>query len=105
MGYTQKNCYHSIWNIFNQQVSIRGNRIYHQNNYPLWVTDKIFKEVKENHKVIQMNNDESGDGKHRSEQPYKGDKGTNILRSMEKYVRKLIPKKSTLQITHTGKKN
>ena len=51
-----------------------------------------------------MNNDESGDGKHRSEQPYKGDKGTNILRSMEKYVRKLIPKKSTLQITHTGKK-
>ena len=50
-----------------------------------------------------MNNDESGDGKHWSEQPYKGDKGTNILRSMEKYVRKLIPKKSTLQITHTGK--
>ena len=51
-----------------------------------------------------MSNDESGDGKDPSEQPYKGDKGTNILRSMEKYVWKLIPKKSTLQITHTGKK-
>ena len=60
--------------------------------------------MKENPKVILMNNDESGDGKHPSEQPYKGDKGTNILRSMEKYVRKLIPKKSSLQITHTGKK-
>ena len=35
---------------------------------------------------------------------YKGDNGILILRSKEKYVRELLPKKSTLQIIYTGKK-
>ena len=60
--------------------------------------------MKENPKVTKVDNDESGDEKHRLVLPYKGDKRTHILRSMERYVRKLLSKKSTLQITYTGKK-
>ena len=51
-----------------------------------------------------MDNGESGERKHRLVLPNKGDTGTHILRSIEKYVRKLLPKKSRLQITYTGKK-
>ena len=51
-----------------------------------------------------MENNESGNKKHRLVLTYKSDKGTHILRSMEKYVRKLLPKTLTLQITYSGKK-
>ena len=55
--------------------------------------------VKKKPKATKVDNDGSVDrtkhGIHR---------GIHILRSMEKYVRKLLPKKSTLQITCTGKK-
>ena len=77
---------------------------YHQNNYPLWLIDKIINEVKEKPKVTKVDNVESCDKKHRLVLPYKGDRGNHILRSMKKYVRKLLPKKSTLRITYTGKK-
>ena len=60
--------------------------------------------MKEKLKVTKVDNDESGGKKHRLVLPYKGDKGTHLLRSMEKCVRKQLPKKSTLQITYTGKK-
>ena len=60
--------------------------------------------MKEKQKFTKVDNDESGDKKHRLVLPYKGDKETRLLRSVEKYVRKLLPKKSTLQITYTGKK-
>ena len=51
--------------------------------------------VKKKPKATKVDNDESGDrNKH----------GIHILRSMEKYVRKILPKKTTLQITCTGKK-
>ena len=40
-----------------------------------------------------MDNDESGDKKHRLVLPYKGDMGNHVLRSMEMHGRKLIPKK------------
>ena len=78
--------------------------LYHQNNYPLWITDRITKEVKEKPKFKKVDNDESGDKKHRLVLPCKGNKGTDILRSMEEYVRKLLPKKSTLQLRYSGKK-
>ena len=52
--------------------------------------------MKEKPKVNTVDNDKVGDKKHRLVLPDKGDKGTHILRSMEKYVRKLLPKKSTL---------
>ena len=51
-----------------------------------------------------MDNDESGDIKHQFALLHKGDKGIDILRSVEEFVRKLLPKKSALQIAHTGKK-
>ena len=51
-----------------------------------------------------VDNDESGDIKHQLVLLHKGDKGIHILRPMEKYVRKLLPKKSKLQITYTEKK-
>ena len=60
--------------------------------------------MKEKPKFKKADNDESGDKKHRLVLSCKGNKGTHILRSMEKYVRKLLPKKSTLQIRYTGKK-
>ena len=77
---------------------------YHQNNYPFWVFDKIINEVKEKPKVTKVDTDKSGDKKHRLVLPNKGDRGNHVLRSMEKFVRKLLPKKLTLQITYTGKK-
>ena len=36
--------------------------------------------------------------------PYNGDTETHCLRSTEKYVTKLLPKKSTLQTAYSGKK-
>ena len=60
--------------------------------------------MKEKPKVTKVDNDESGDKQHRLVLPYKTDRGNRILSSIEKYVRKLLPKKSTLQITYTGKK-
>ena len=85
---------------------IKHNRavFYHQNNYSLWVIDKIINKVKEKPKVTKVDNDESGDKKRRLVLPYIGDRGNHVLRSMEKYVRELPPKKSTLQIMYTGKK-
>ena len=56
---------------------------YHQNNYPLWVIDKIINEVKEKAKVTKLENDENGDKKHRLVLPYKVDTGNHILRSMK----------------------
>ena len=76
----------------------------HQNNYPLWVIDKIINKVKEKPKVTKVDNDKSGDEKHRLVLPNKSDKGPHILKSVEKYVRKLFPKKSTFQTTCTGRK-
>ena len=60
--------------------------------------------MKQKPKAIKVDSDESGDKKHRLVLPYKVDRGNHVLRSMEKYVTKLLPKKSTLQITYTGKK-
>lgn len=47
----------------------------------------MFNKVKEETKLTNVNNDEIGNKKHRSELPYIGDKGAHILRSMGKYVR------------------
>ena len=49
--------------------------------------------MKNKPKVTKVDNDESGDKKHRLVLPYKGDMGNHVLRSMEMHGRKLIPKK------------
>lgn len=63
---------------------------------------KIIKEVKQKPNITEEENDEQGDKKHLLVLSHKDDKGNHPLRSMKKYLRKLISKKSTLQITCTG---
>ena len=36
--------------------------------------------------------------------PYEGDKGSNLLRSIKKFVSNLLPEHTKLEITFTGKK-
>lgn len=60
--------------------------------------------MKQKPNITKVENDEQGDKKHLLVLSHKGDKGNHLLRSMKKYLRKLISKKSTLQITCTGKK-
>ena len=60
---------------------------YHQNIYHLWVINKITKEVKEKPKATKVDNDKSGDRKHRLVLPSKGNKGAHLLRSVEEYVK------------------
>ena len=36
--------------------------------------------------------------------PYQRDKGSNLLKSMKRYVSKLLPEHMKLEITFTGKK-
>ena len=36
--------------------------------------------------------------------PYEGDKGSNLLRSIKKFVINLLPEHTKLEITFTGKK-
>ena len=47
---------------------------------------------------LKVNNDESGNRKYRLVPPSNGDNETHTLRSTKKYVRKLLSKKSTLEI-------
>ena len=35
--------------------------------------------------------------------PYQGDKGSNLLKSMKRYVSKLLPEHTKLEITFIGK--
>lgn len=53
---------------------------------------------------LKVNNDESGNRKYRLVLPNKGDNEAHTLRSSKKYVRKLLFKKSTLEITYTREK-
>ena len=94
--------------MFNWEVSRRRNRIYEGSIFSPqqllslgnWVI-KVINKVKEKTKVSAECNDDSGNIKHQLVLLYKGDNGILILRSKEKYVRELLPKKSTLQIMYT----
>ena len=55
-------------------------------------------------KKLKVNNDESGSRKYRFVLPNKGDNQAHTLRSRKKYLRKLLSKKSTLEITYTREK-
>lgn len=79
---------------------IRGV-FHHQMNHLLWVINKIINKGKQKTKVANKNNDESSNKKHQL--VVHGDKGTQILRLMEEYIRNLLSKKSSLKITCTKK--
>lgn len=85
-----------IWSadkFLKEEVEYIGAVFYHK---------KIIKEVKQKPNITEVENDEQGDKKHMLVLSHKDDKGNHPLRSMKKYLRKLISKKSTLQITCTG---
>ena len=75
----------------------------HKNNNPLWVINKIIDDAK---KVASAdeNVSSSNDKIHRLILPYQGDKASNLLKSMNRYVSKLLPEHTKLEITFTGKK-
>ena len=76
---------------------------HHINNYPLWVINKVIDDAE---KIPLANeNDSSNNEKiHCLMLPYQGDKGSNLLKSMKRYVSKLLPEHTKLEITFTGKK-
>ena len=76
---------------------------HHRNNYPLWVINKVIDDAE---KIPSANeNDSSNNEKiHGLMLPYQGDKGSNLLKSMKRYVSKLLPEHTKLEITFTGKK-
>ena len=73
--------------MFKQYVSRRRSKLYQCTISSSMIIDEMINKVKEETKLTNVNNDEIGNKKHRSELPYIGDKGAHILRSMGKYVR------------------
>ena len=79
-------------------------KVFHyRNNYPLWVINKVIDDAE---KIPLANeNDSSNNEKiHCLMLPYQGDKGSNLLKSMKRYVSKLLPEHTKLEITFTDKK-
>ena len=57
----------------------------HQNNYPSWVIDKVFKQVQQAQQVPSNTaNEQESQNKniHRLLLPYQGDKGCNIIKQL-----------------------
>ena len=62
----------------------------HQNNYPSWVIDKVFKQVQQAQQVPSNTaNEKESHNKniHRLSLPYQGDKGCNIIKSKNKCIK------------------
>ena len=72
---------------------------HHRNNYPLWVINKVIEDAK-NVPSTDQNDLSSNDKIYRLMLPYQGDKGSNFLKSMSRYVNKLLPEHTKLEITH-----
>ena len=68
---------------------------HHRNNYLLWVINKVIDDTK---KIPSANeNDSSSTDKiHRLTLPYQGDKGSNLLKLIERYVSKLLSEHTKL---------
>ena len=79
----------------------------HQNNYPSWVIDKVFKQVQQAQQVPSNTaNEKESDNKniHRLLLPYQGDKGCNIVKSMNKCVIKLLPNNTKVKVAFKSTK-
>ena len=73
----------------------------HQNNYPSWVIDKVFKQVQQAQQVPSNTaNEKESDNKniHRLLLPYQGDKSCNIVKSMSQCVTKLLPNNTKIEV-------
>ena len=79
----------------------------HQNNYPSWVIDKVCKQVQQAQQVpSNTTNKKESDNKniHRLLLPYQGDKGCNIIKSMNKCVNKLLPNNTKIEVAFKSTK-
>ena len=76
---------------------------HHRNNYPLWVINKVIDDAE---KIPTANENGSSNNEkiYHLMLPYQGDKGSNLLKSMKRYVSKLLPEHTKLEITFKGKK-
>ena len=73
----------------------------HQTSYPSWVIDKVFKQVQQAQQVLSnVANKKGNDSKklHRFLLPYQGDKGCNIIKSINKYVNKLLLNNTKIEV-------
>ena len=73
----------------------------HQNNYPSWVIDEVCKQVQQAQQVPSNTaNKKESDNKniHRLLLSYQGDKGCNIIKSMNKCVNKLLPNNTKIEV-------
>ena len=77
---------------------------HHDNNYPLWVINKVIDDAKKVPLTNENNSSSSYYKIYRLMLLYQGDKGSNLLKSMKRYVSKLLPKHTKLEIPFTGKK-
>ena len=84
----------------NQELEHIRTVFHHRNNYPPWVIEKVTYDAK---KLPSTNeNDSSSNNKiHRLMLPYQG---SNLLKPMKRYVSKLLPEHTKLEITFPGKK-
>ena len=90
--------------MFNRRISERRSRTQkNRNNYPLWVIKKVIDDAKKVSSADQ-NDLTSNDKIYRLILPYQGDRGFNLLKSTERYVTKLLPEHTKLEINLTGKK-
>ena len=79
----------------------------HQNNYPSWVIDKVFKQVQQAQQVPSntVNETENDNQKiHRLLLPYRGDKDCNIKKSMNKCVNRLLPNNTKTEVAFKSAK-
>ena len=76
---------------------------HYRNNYPLWVINKVIDDAK---KIVSTdeNDSSSNDKIHCLILPYQGDKCSNLSKSMKRYVSKLLPEHTKLEITFASKK-
>ena len=61
----------------------------HQNSYPSWDIDKVFKQVQQAQQVLSNTTYEKENGNkkiHRLLLPYQGGKSCNVIKSMKKSV-------------------
>ena len=79
------------------------NVFHHRNNYLLWVINKFIDDAE---KIPSANENDSTNNEkiHCLMLPYQGDKGFNLIKSMKRYVSKLLPEHTKLEIIFTGKK-
>ena len=79
----------------------------HQNSYPSWVIDKVFKQVQQAQQVpsnTANENESHNKNIHRFLLPYQGDKGCNIIKSMNKCVNKLLQNNTKIEVAFKSTK-